>query len=319
MNFSENILNINSFLEQFTSTLPNNSLYDPVKYILKNGGKRIRPICTLITANAIKKNKYSLPIASAIEVFHNFTLVHDDIMDNSSQRRGNETIHKKWDINKAILSGDAMLILVYKILSEIDDEKIKLEVISELSHIALGVCEGQENDMNFEKVKRVSVDDYLLMIKQKTAILLGFSFKAGAISAKADSETQSICYQIGENLGIAFQLQDDLLDCFGNEKFGKPIGQDILNCKKNLLYVITLDQLPKQNKMEFIETYHKNFNTKVNDVNQLYIDKNIKVQAEEMIKHYFHKTQSLIKELNQRNIDVSEINGVYNLLKNRAV
>lgn len=217
-------------------------LYDPVKYILAIGGKRMRPALTLMACSVFSDAVHrAVKPALALEVFHNFTLLHDDIMDNSALRRGMETVHQKWSPNTAILSGDAMSILSYRILSESDDGHLK-DLLQVFNDTALQVCEGQQFDMNFETRQDVSVDEYLKMIELKTAVLIAASLKCGAICGGADLLESDLLYEFGRNLGIAFQLRDDYLDVYGDTKvFGKSIGNDILTNKKTFLLIKALE------------------------------------------------------------------------------
>ena len=217
----------NSFIEYLESSLPNKSpenLYKPAKYILKLGGKRIRPILTLISSEVFEGEfKDALPAALAIEVFHNFSLVHDDIMDEAPLRRGKETVHHKWDLNTGILSGDALLILAYQLFENYEPKKFS-ELAKLFSTTALQVCEGQQYDVDFENLN---------MIRLKTSVLVAAALKMGAIVAESSEKNANLLYEYGLNLGLAFQLQDDYLDTFGNpETFGKQVGGDIIENKK---------------------------------------------------------------------------------------
>jgi geranylgeranyl diphosphate synthase type II len=214
------------------------NLYEPIDYILSLGGKRIRPVLTLM-ATDIFDGDYNKAIsaAKAVEVFHNFSLVHDDIMDDAPLRRGNETVHEKWNINTGILSGDAMLILAYQFF-EVYEPNIFQKLAKLFSKTALEVCEGQQYDVDFETRDDVTIPEYLKMIEFKTAVLLGAAMKMGAIVAETSEENADLIYNFGLNLGIAFQLQDDYLDAFGNpETFGKQVGGDIIENKKTYLYL----------------------------------------------------------------------------------
>lgn len=225
-------------------------LYQPVRYILSLGGKRLRPVLTLMTCDFFSQEvSKALPAALAVELFHNFSLIHDDIMDEAPLRRGKETVHNKWDINTGILSGDAMLILAYQFF-----EKYKPETFRKLamlfSKTALEVCEGQQLDMNFETQEEVTLENYLQMITLKTAVLLAASLKMGAIVANAAEADQSNIYAFGKNLGIAFQLQDDYLDVFGDPKtFGKQVGGDIIENKKTYLFLKALEKATDKQKL----------------------------------------------------------------------
>jgi geranylgeranyl diphosphate synthase type II len=211
-------------------------LYNPITYTLNLGGKRIRPLLVLTGCDLFNGDlETAVPAAIAIELFHNFTLLHDDIMDRAPLRRGKETVYKKWNTNIAILSGDTMFALACEYLSQTNPEILPL-ALAEFTRTARKVCEGQQYDMNFESRKVVSIGEYLEMIRLKTAVLIGCSLKLGAILAKAPAAETAKIYSFGENIGMAFQLQDDLLDVYGDEqKFGKEIGGDILSGKKTFL------------------------------------------------------------------------------------
>lgn len=229
-------------LEAYLTPKSPNTLYDPIHYIMKLGGKRLRPVLTLMTAEIFECDyKKALDAALSVEVFHNFSLVHDDIMDDAPLRRGKDTVHEKWDVNTGILSGDAMLIMAYQ-LFENYNSKVFQDLAKLFSKTALEVCEGQQYDIDFETRDDVSIPEYLKMIEYKTAVLVGAAMKMGAIVAEASSSCQNAIYDFGKNLGIAFQLQDDYLDAFGNpETFGKQIGGDIIENKKTFLYLKALE------------------------------------------------------------------------------
>jgi geranylgeranyl diphosphate synthase type II len=214
------------------------NLYEPIKYILGLGGKRLRPVLTLMSAEAFDADyKNALPAALAVEVFHNFSLIHDDIMDDAPLRRGNETVHEKWNLNTGILSGDAMLIQAYQYFERYEP-KIFRDLARLFSKTALEVCEGQQWDVDFENRDDVTISEYLRMIEYKTAVLIGAALKMGAIVAEASEEHCTLIYEFGINLGLAFQLQDDYLDAFGDpEAFGKQVGGDIIENKKTYLYL----------------------------------------------------------------------------------
>ena len=219
-----------------------NLLYDPIAYIMGLKGKRMRPILLLMAHQLFDENlETAISPALAIEVFHNFTLLHDDIMDNAPLRRGNSTVHEKWNSNVAILSGDTMMIQSYQLFAKVAEGSVK-QVLEVFSKAAIEVCEGQQWDMDFETQDDVEIADYLKMIEYKTAVLLAASLKIGAITANSSLEDQNHLYEFGKNIGIAFQLKDDLLDAFGNpETFGKQVGGDILACKKTYLYLKSLE------------------------------------------------------------------------------
>ena len=218
-------------------------LYEPVKYILALGGKRLRPVLTLMTADFFGDGyERAMNAALAVELFHNFSLIHDDIMDNAPLRRGEETVHEKWDINTGILSGDVMLILAYQLFEGYEPALFK-ELAKLFSKTAVEVCEGQQYDVDFETRDDVTISEYIKMIDYKTAVLVGAAMKIGAIVAGASYSCQENIYEFGRNLGIAFQLQDDYLDAFGDpETFGKQVGGDIISNKKTFLYLTALEK-----------------------------------------------------------------------------
>lgn len=214
-------------------------LYDPIRYILSLSGKRIRPLLVLMGAELFDKRvvEQALPASAAIEYFHNFSLIHDDIMDVAPLRRGKPTVHQKWNNNIAILSGDALLIKAYQELAKCPTDKIP-DLLQLFNTTSLAVCEGQQYDMDFEKRIKVTETEYIDMIRLKTSVLLGCALQMGAIIAGADERSQTLLYDFGVNLGVAFQLQDDILDVYGNpQSFGKQIGGDILSNKKTILFV----------------------------------------------------------------------------------
>lgn len=231
------------------------NLYLPIEYILELGGKRLRPILVLLSCDLFGKNYIkAMEAALCLEMFHNFTLIHDDIMDKADIRRGKETVHKKWNVNTGILSGDALMILAYQRLEHYEGEKYK-NLMSLFNKMALEVCEGQQLDVDFETQTDVGLEDYFKMIGYKTAVLVGCALKMGAIIASAASSDQEEIYEFGLNLGIAFQLQDDYLDSFGSEDFGKKIGGDIVENKKTFLYIKTLELADELDREVFIRLY----------------------------------------------------------------
>lgn len=247
---------ISDYLQSQYETKEPRNLYAPIHYILKLGGKRMRPVLTLMSAEVFDADyNLALPAALAVEVFHNFSLVHDDIMDEAPLRRGNETVHEKWDTNTAILSGDAMLILAYQYF-----EKYNTEVFRDLAKLfsktALEVCEGQQWDVDFETRNDVTIPEYLKMIEYKTAVLVAASMKMGALVAETTKENADLIYDFGLNLGLAFQLQDDFLDCFGNPAtFGKQVGGDIIENKKTYLYLKAMEFSSDQEKDQLLHLF----------------------------------------------------------------
>ncbi|GMT46232.1 MAG: isoprenyl synthetase [bacterium] len=232
-------------------------LYEPIVYSLSQCGKRLRPIFTLMACDLFEGNiQKALPQALAIELLHNFTLMHDDLMDQSPIRHGKETIFKKWNPNMAILAGDALYVLAYNYTLQADIE-ILPDILSTFNKTALKACEGQQLDLNFEKRKIVSLEDYIEMIRLKTALLFGASLKIGAIIARASTKDTQLIYEFGINIGLGFQLKDDLLDLYGNEKvFGKKTGQDILENKKTYLFTKATATADPKTKELLLDHFH---------------------------------------------------------------
>lgn len=286
-------------------------LFDPIDYTLKMGGKRIRPILLLMSYNLFEKNiENALPAAVAIETFHNFTLLHDDIMDKAEMRRNKETVHVKYSENSAILSGDAMAFLSYKYLIESKSERL-IDVIDLFSTTAIEVCEGQQYDMDFELRLDVSEKEYLEMIRLKTAVLLACSLKAGALLANSDNNTSQQLYEFGLNLGLAFQLQDDYLDSFGKvETFGKKIGGDILSNKKTYLLINALEKASGTQKTELLNWLKKtDFNPqeKIKAVKAIYHNLEIEKLILAKIDTYFQKASKNLAEINLPDVVKQEL------------
>lgn len=267
-------------------------LYEPLDYILSLGGKRIRPLLTLMACQLFSSNiKNALPAAYAIEVFHNFSLLHDDIMDESPIRRGKATVHKKYDTNTAILSGDVMLVYAYEYLSRVPREYLS-SVLKTFNEIAIGVCEGQQMDMNFESQEEVTQQDYLKMIELKTSVLLYGAMKIGAIVGGASIEEAELIGAFGRNTGIAFQLQDDYLDSFGKEaKVGKRIGGDIIQNKKTYLVIKAMQKSSKKQFDHLKQLLNKTVpeaeeRTKIKEVKSIFVQLNIPDEMDKIIQHY---------------------------------
>jgi len=309
-------LDIQHYQKEFLSYLASKqwvqepkNLYEPIDYILKLGGKRIRPVLTLMAADIFGSDyKKALPAALAIEVFHNFTLVHDDIMDAAPLRRGKATVHEKWDINTGILSGDAMLILAYKYFENYTPEVFQ-ELAKLFSKTALEVCDGQQLDVDFETRKKVTIDEYLNMICLKTSVLVAAALKMGAIVAESDAKNASLIYDFGLNLGLAFQLQDDYLDTFGDpETFGKQIGGDIIENKKTFLYLKTLEIADKETKKKLKYSYRKKLkdnSLKIEEVTRIYQMNDIPLLIAKEIEKYTEKAFATLEKM-----DISEANKI---------
>ncbi len=276
------------------------NLYEPIAYILQIGGKRLRPILTLLTCDIFDGNvEEAYDAALAVEVFHNFTLIHDDIMDSAPLRRGNETVHKKWDINTGILSGDAMMILGYQCFEKYPPEIFK-KLMMLFSQTALEVCEGQQLDIDFETRNNVSIPEYIQMITFKTSVLVGAAMKMGAIVANVSDDEAEKMYQFGLNLGIAFQLQDDLLDTFGDAAtFGKQIGGDILENKKTFLYLKALEVCPENDKNDLLNLYSSKSggSSKIEAVTAIFKNNKISEITVHEIEMYTNKAFEVLNSL----------------------
>lgn len=282
-------------IKNYLETLNSHALYEPVKYILNIGGKRIRPSVLLDATKLFGGDpKHAMPLALAVEVFHNFTLMHDDIMDASSLRRGNETVHIKWDVNCAILSGDAMLILAYQLIERIPEE-FQPKIYKAFNKMALWLCEGQQDDMDFEEKEEVSISQYLEMIKNKTSVLIGFCFEAGAILGKASKEIQEKIYDFGINLGLAFQLQDDYLDLYPKSAaMGKVVGGDLINKKKCIPYLLAMQESTPGIKQKIKELINSQDLDRVEKLKTVFEQIEVKEKTEKMIEEYFQlSAQSL--------------------------
>ena len=299
----------NKLLQYFESNLSEvgfthqpHELYEPIKYTLQLGGKRIRPVLTLMACDMFGGDyKKALNQAIAIEMFHNFTLIHDDIMDNAPIRRGKETVYKKWSSNIAILSGDTLFAYAYQYAQKADKE-ILGDILSVFNQTAIEVCEGQQYDLNFESRNDVSVEEYIEMIRLKTAVLFGASLKIGSIIGGADKEEADKLYNFALNIGLGFQLKDDLLDTFGNQKvFGKKTGGDILTNKKTFLYLKALelaDAEVKENLLNFYSSTDFEESEKINGVKSIFKNLEIDTITDKEIDKYFDKGIVYLKSMN---------------------
>ncbi len=293
---------LHTHLDKAVAQKEPHQLYDPIKYILSLGGKRIRPALTLMVCDFFGSDfKKAMSAALAVELFHNFSLIHDDIMDNAPLRRGKKTVHEKWDVNTAILSGDAMLILAYRFFENYEPQMFQ-ELAKLFSETALQVCEGQQHDMDFETRDDVTLVEYIRMIDHKTAVLLGAAMKMGAIVAEATESDKDKIYQFGRNLGIAFQLQDDYLDVFGNpETFGKQVGGDIISNKKTFLYLMAVGQGSSAQAEELEHLFSinpKDPTDKISTVKEIFLTSGAAEATQIEIEKYSNLAYSLLKEIN---------------------
>jgi len=277
-------------------------LYDPIYYILNLGGKRLRPLLVLLSYELFKDDASTImPAALAVEIFHNFTLMHDDIMDSAPLRRGKSTVHEKWNENIAILSGDVMLVKAYELLYTVPDNYVK-QALMKFNDCATQVCEGQQKDMNFENLSRVMEEEYLEMIRQKTGILLGFCSEFGGLLAEKGQETQHLLKEFGIYLGIGFQLKDDLLDVYADkDTFGKQVGGDIIANKKTYLLIKAMEQANNYQLSELEAWLHKidfDKSEKISAIKNIYDDLNIKSITENKISEYFQLGFNAVNKLN---------------------
>lgn len=289
---SEEILSIvNEAIQSLPFNRQPTSLYEPVRYVLSIGGKRMRPVLMLLAYNLFKDNPQSiLNQACALETYHNYTLLHDDLMDNADLRRGHETVHKRWNANTAILSGDSMLVLAFQQMAQCPEDKLKA-VLDLFTETALEIGEGQQYDMDFERRMDVLEDEYIEMIRLKTSVLLACALKMGALLADASADDANLLYTFGEQIGLAFQLQDDFLDVYGDTKvFGKAIGGDIVSNKKTFMLINAFLRANEQQRAElhrWVEATEFDEQEKIAAVTRLYNEIGIDTLAKGRIDHYF--------------------------------
>ena len=291
----------NSYLDNLPYTREPQSLYEPVKYVLSMGGKRIRPSLMLMAYNMFKDDPESImPQACAIETYHNYTLLHDDLMDNADIRRGMQTVHVKWDANTAILSGDSMLVLAFQRMMQCPGDKLK-PVLDLFTETSLEIGEGQQYDMDFETRTDVKEEEYIEMIRLKTSVLLACSLKIGAILADAPAADADNLYKFGEQMGLAFQLQDDYLDVYGDPAvFGKAIGGDILCNKKTYMLINAFNRADGVQRGELLKwVTAKQFDPKekIAAVTDIYNQVGIKRLAEEKIEYYFAQSRKYLADV----------------------
>jgi len=290
-----------SYLKSQTIKKEPATLYEPIEYILGLGGKRMRPVLTLMAAEVFDADyKKALPAAMAVEVFHNFSLVHDDIMDDAPLRRGKVTVHEKWNINTGILSGDAMLILAYQYFEQYEPVIFR-DLAKLFSKTALEVCEGQQWDVDFEERNDVAIPQYLKMIEYKTAVLVAAAMKMGAIIAKTTEKEADLIYDFGLNLGLAFQLQDDYLDAFGDpETFGKQVGGDIIENKKTYLYLKALEFSSKEKNVELQQLFSLQLeenSAKIETAKAIFDESGASKATQEAIEKYTFKAFETLEKM----------------------
>ena len=307
--FKSQIELIENEIDKYINSLKENSLYDSVKYFLKLPSKRVRPLFTLLTNSFYNSDhSFAIPAALSNEMFHNFTLLHDDIMDSSKKRRGFETVHEKWNVNQAILSGDSMLIMATEFL-DFYDSKIQKDLLKLFNSTALEVCEGQQLDIEFEKKTDIDFDDYIEMITKKTSVLIASSIKMGGIINQLDSGELDILYNIGLNLGIAFQIQDDYLDLFGDEKIiGKKVGQDVVNNKKTALHHLFVNTAPEAQLSNYYDYINiNNDDEKIEKIKSLFIESDVEKSLKKLVQEYSNNATSAIESLNPKFSKTSDL------------
>ena len=291
------------------------ALFEPIGYTLSLGGKRVRPLLCLLACRLYSDNiATALPIARALEVFHNFTLLHDDLMDKSPIRRGQPTVYRKWNDNTAILSGDAMSIEAYRSLEGIENPQLLFKVLPFFNKMAIEICKGQQYDMDFEEREHVSVAEYIEMIRLKTAVLLGAAFRLGALAAGAYDSDAQILDEVGQALGLAFQIQDDYLDVYGDEKtFGKPIGGDIMNGKKTLMLLYTQAKLERDDRAELdrlMQLGQEHKEERISGVRRLYDKAGTPIYAQHEIERL---TQEALTKLRGLGLKQERLEPLYQL------
>ncbi len=291
------------------------ALFEPIGYTLSLGGKRVRPLLCLLACRLYSDNiATALPVARALEVFHNFTLLHDDLMDKSPIRRGQPTVYRKWNDNTAILSGDAMSIEAYRSLEGIENPQLLFKVLPFFNKMAIEICKGQQYDMDFEEREHVSVAEYIEMIRLKTAVLLGAAFRLGALSAGAYDSDAQILDEVGQALGLAFQIQDDYLDVYGDEKtFGKPIGGDIMNGKKTLMLLYTQAKLERDARAELdrlMQLGQEHKEERISGVRRLYDKAGTPIYAQHEIERL---TQEALTKLRGLGLKQERLEPLYQL------
>ena len=310
---------INSKIEKIRIQGTPNELYDPINYILNLKSKRVRPILSLLSYSLFKEDIDKITEPSiALEFFHNFTLIHDDIMDNADIRRGEDTIHKKWNNNIGILSGDLLMIFAYKMLENVEEKTFK-KTFQRYNNIAVKVCEGQQYDMNFEVENEISEDDYLKMITLKTAVLIGFSLELGGLIANKEKLITDQLYIAGENFGISFQLMDDYLDVFGSAEFGKKIGGDISSNKKTYLIIKLLEKANSTDKESVLKLMNDNCEdeNKIKFITDMMLKYQIDKIAKQKMDIYFDEGMKTLSSISSKKNKILELKNYFEKMRER--
>ena len=310
---------INSKIEKIRIQGTPNELYDPINYILNLKSKRVRPILSLLSYSLFKEDIDKIIEPSiALEFFHNFTLIHDDIMDNADIRRGEDTIHKKWNNNIGILSGDLLMIFAYKMLENVEEKTFK-KTFQRYNNIAVKVCEGQQYDMNYEVENEISEDDYLKMITLKTAVLIGFSLELGGLIANKEKLITDQLYVAGENFGISFQLMDDYLDVFGSAEFGKKIGGDISSNKKTYLIIKLLEKANSTDKESILKLMNDNSGdeNKIKFITDMMLKYQIDKIAKQKMDIYFDEGMKTLSSISSKKNKILELKNYFEKMRER--
>lgn len=310
---------INSKIKKIRIQGKPDQLYDPINYILKLKSKRVRPILSLLSYSLFKEDIEKITEPSiALEFFHNFTLIHDDIMDNADIRRGEDTIHKKWNKNIGILAGDLLMIFAYKMLENVEEKTFK-KAFQRYNKIAVKVCEGQQYDMNFEVENEISEDEYLKMITLKTAVLIGFSLELGGLIANKEKSITDQLYIAGENFGISFQLMDDYLDVFGNAEFGKKIGGDISSNKKTYLIIKLLEKANSTDKESILKLMNDNKEEekKIKFITDMMLKYQIDKIAKQKMDIYFKDGMNILSSVSGKPDNILELKNYFEKIRDR--
>ena len=310
---------INSKIEKIKIAGKPEELYDPINYILSLKSKRVRPILSLLSFSLFEEDLDKIAGPSiALEFFHNFTLIHDDIMDNADMRRGKVTIHKKWDQNIGILSGDLLMIFAFKMLEDIEEESFK-KTFKRFNNIAIKVCEGQQYDMNFETKNKISEEEYLSMITLKTAVLIGFSLELGGLIANQKKKINEKLYNAGEKIGISFQLMDDYLDVFGSSEFGKKIGGDISSNKKTYLIIKLLEKANPVDRNNILKLMNNNSydENKIKFITDMMIKYKIDKISKNKMNSFFNDGIDILNDIPGNKKSIKNLKNYFEKIKER--